>query len=97
MTLFYLRRLERSLSGVNIKNLGCLVFSHPYKARIGTLQSIGRTLRKLEGKETAKLFDILDDLSIGKHSNITLKHALERLKIYESEGFNVKYKSINFE
>ena len=97
MTLFYLRRLERSLSGVNIKNLGCLIFSHPYKARIRTLQSIGRTLRKLEGKETAKLIDILDDLSIGKHSNITLKHALERLKIYESEGFNVKYKSINFE
>lgn len=80
--------------GVNIKNLGCLIFAHPYKARIRTLQSIGRTLRKLEGKDKAVLFDICDNLSIGKHSNITLKHALERLKIYESEGFDVKYNSI---
>lgn len=80
--------------GVNIKNLGCLIFAHPYKARIRTLQSIGRTLRKLEGKDKAVLFDICDDFSIGKYSNITLKHALERLKIYESEGFDVKYNSI---
>lgn len=83
--------------GVNIKNLGNLIFSHPYKARIRTLQSIGRTLRKMEGKEKAVLFDICDNLSIGKHSNITLRHALERLKIYESEGFDISYSHVNFD
>jgi len=82
--------------GVNIKNLGCLIFAHPYKARIRTLQSIGRALRKLIGKEKAILFDICDNLSIGKHTNFALKHALERLKIYELEGFDIKYESIQF-
>lgn len=80
--------------GVNIKNLHTIIFAHPYKARIRTLQSIGRSLRKLSGKEKSILFDICDNLSIGKHSNITLKHALERLKIYESEGFDVKYETV---
>lgn len=97
MTSFYSLRLERLPSGVNIKNLGCLIFSHPYKARIRTLQSIGRTLRKLEGKETAKLFDILDDLCYNKHQNFAMKHAIERSKIYESEGFKLTYDSITLE
>jgi superfamily II DNA or RNA helicase len=83
--------------GVNIKNLGCLIFAHPYKARIRTLQSIGRTLRILEGKMKAKLIDILDNLCYKHHTNFAMKHAIERLKIYESEGFNISYETINFE
>ena len=80
--------------GVNIKNLMCLIFAHPFKARIRTLQSIGRSLRKLEGKEKAILIDILDDLTYNKYNNFATKHATERLKIYEQEGFNIVYKSI---
>jgi len=80
--------------GVNIKNLGFLIFAHPYKARIRTLQSIGRILRKLAGKDKAILIDILDNLSYNKHNNFAVKHAVERLKIYEQEGFNIEYKAI---
>jgi len=80
--------------GVNIKNLHTIIFAHPYKARIRTLQSIGRSLRKLIGKEKAKLIDICDNLCYHKHTNFALKHATERLKIYESEGFTVKFESI---
>lgn len=83
--------------GVNIKNLGCLVFAHPYKARIRTLQSIGRTLRKLSGKTGAVLVDILDNLAYNKHTNFALKHALERVKIYEGEGFKITYTSTELE
>lgn len=79
--------------GVNIKNLGCLIFGHPYKARIRTLQSIGRTLRILAGKQKAVLIDVVDNLCHKNHSNFAFKHALERLKIYESEGFDVTYQS----
>lgn len=83
--------------GVNIKNLHNIIFAHPYKARIRTLQSIGRTLRKLAGKYQATLIDILDNLSYNKHMNFALKHAVERLKIYESEGFKISYSSTQIE
>lgn len=77
--------------GVNIKNLHTLIFCHPLKAKIRTLQSIGRILRTAEGKESVKLIDIVDDFSYNRgskvQSNITLRHFFERLKIYESENF----------
>lgn len=80
--------------GVNIKNLHSIIFAHPYKARIRTLQSIGRSLRRLSGKDKAVLVDFMDDLSYNtKHMNFALKHAIERLKIYESEGFKVSFSS----
>lgn len=83
--------------GVNIKNLHNIIFAHPYKARIRTLQSIGRTIRKLAGKHQATIIDILDNLSYNKHTNFALKHAIERLKIYESEGFKISYSSTQIE
>lgn len=81
--------------GVNIKNLHNLIFCHPYKAKIKTLQSIGRTIRKAAGKEGATLIDISDDLCYNKRNgenvqNTTYKHFIERLKIYESEQFDYK-------
>lgn len=79
--------------GVNIKNLHCIIFAHPYKAKIRTLQAIGRTLRKLSGKEKATLIDIVDSLCYNRHMNFAYKHAIERMKIYESEGFNTTFQS----
>jgi predicted helicase len=77
--------------GVNIKNLHTLIFCHPLKAKIRTLQSIGRILRTADGKGQVKLIDIVDDFSYTRgtkiQTNTTLKHFFERLKIYESESF----------
>lgn len=83
--------------GVNIKNLHYIIFAHPYKARIRTLQSIGRTLRKLSGKDKATLIDICDNLTYNKHNNFAVKHAIDRLKIYESEGFDISYQTYDLE
>lgn len=80
--------------GVNIKNLSYLIFAHPYKAQIRTLQSIGRILRKLAGKESAILIDVIDNLAHKNHNNFALKHGIERLKIYESQNFNVEFDSV---
>jgi superfamily II DNA or RNA helicase len=77
-------------TGVSIRRLHNIVFSSPSKSRIRVLQSIGRQLRKSEHKEKAKLYDISDDLSWKSHQNHTLKHFLERLKIYDSEKFIYK-------
>jgi hypothetical protein len=59
------------------------------------LQSIGRGLRLGDDKEEATLYDISDDLRIGKYVNHTLKHFIHRVKIYDEEKF--KYKFYNIE
>jgi hypothetical protein len=59
------------------------------------LQSIGRGLRIGDDKTEATLFDISDDFRIGKFTNYTLKHFVERVKIYDDEKFNYKFYNID--
>jgi superfamily II DNA or RNA helicase len=82
-------------TGINIRNLHNIVFASPSKSRIRNLQSIGRGLRKGDNKQEAVLFDIADDFRKGKFVNFTLKHLIERLKIYDQEKF--EYKMYNIE
>jgi len=77
-------------TGISIRRLHNIVFSSPSKSRIRVLQSIGRQLRKSEFKEKAKLYDIADDLSWKSHQNHTLRHFVERMKIYEHEKFDYR-------
>jgi superfamily II DNA or RNA helicase len=81
-------------TGVNIRNLHNIIFASPSKSRIRNLQSIGRGLRIGENKEQATLFDIADDFRIGKFTNFTLKHFVERVKIYDEEKFTYKFYNI---
>jgi superfamily II DNA or RNA helicase len=85
-------------TGINVKNLHTVIFCHPFQAKIKTLQSIGRTIRTAAGKDGATLIDIADDLVYKTKKgvekiNTTMKHFIERLKIYQSEKFT--YKIIN--
>jgi superfamily II DNA or RNA helicase len=82
-------------TGINIRNLHNVVFASPSKSRIRNLQSIGRVLRLGVNKEQATLFDLSDDLRIGKKPNITLQHFIERLKIYDDEKFEYKLYNID--
>ena len=77
-------------TGINIRNLHNIIFAMPTKSTIRTLQSIGRGLRQNEGKDMATLYDISDDLRYKKHMNYTLKHFVERTKIYNDEQFPFK-------
>jgi superfamily II DNA or RNA helicase len=77
-------------TGINIKSLRNVIFASPSKSRIRVLQSIGRQLRKSEGKHVAKLYDIADDLHDGENLNYTLRHFLKRVRIYEAEEFRYK-------
>jgi len=74
-------------TGINIRNLHNIIFASPSKSRVRNLQSIGRGLRQSEGKEKAILYDIADDMRYKKHMNFTLKHFVERTKIYNEEQF----------
>jgi superfamily II DNA or RNA helicase len=75
--------------GVNIRNLNNLIFASPSKSKIRVLQSIGRGLRLGDNKTHMTLYDISDDLRIDAYINHTLKHFLERVKIYKSEDFKI--------
>ena len=77
-------------TGINIRNLHNIIFASPSKSRVRNLQSIGRGLRKSENKQGATLYDIADDLRYKKHMNYTLKHFVERSKIYSDEKFPFK-------
>ena len=81
-------------TGVNIRNLHNIIFASPSKSRIRNLQSIGRGLRIGDNKTEATLFDIVDDFRVGKFTNYTLKHFIERVKIYDDEKFNYKFYNI---
>lgn len=83
--------------GINIKRLHNIIFASPMKGRIRVLQSIGRQLRKSNDKDVAQLYDICDDLSSGSYKNFSLKHTLERIKIYTEEHFKFDIKKINLE
>ena len=78
--------------GVNIKRIDTIVFCHPFKSKIRVLQAIGRGLRTYDGNNGLKLIDVLDNLTVksksGKETmNMVMRHGIERLKIYEEQGF----------
>jgi superfamily II DNA or RNA helicase len=77
-------------TGINIRNLHNIVFASPSKSRIRNLQSIGRSLRLGDNKDKAVLYDIADDLRYKNHMNFTLRHFVERTKIYNEEKFTYK-------
>jgi superfamily II DNA or RNA helicase len=81
-------------TGINILSLRNIIFASPSKSRIRVLQSIGRQLRKSERKDKARLYDIADDLHWKSRKNHTLKHFIERVKIYNEESFD--YKMVKF-
>ena len=81
-------------TGINIRNLHNIIFASPSKSRVRNLQSIGRGLRLGDNKDEATLYDIADDFRVGKFVNFTLKHFIERVKIYDEEKFGYKFYNI---
>ena len=77
-------------TGINIRNLHNVIFASPSKSRVRNLQSIGRGLRLGDNKTEAVLYDIADDLRYKTYMNFTLKHFVERTKIYDEEKFDYK-------
>ena len=82
-------------TGINITRRHNVIFASPSKSRIRNLQSIGRVLRKGDGKLKAVLYDIADDISYNSRKNYTLNHLVERIKIYNEEKFNYEIIQIN--
>ena len=76
-------------TGINVPNLGHLIFAAPYKSKIRILQSIGRILRKHTSKTGAIVYDLVD------HNNSWFnKYGDIRLRFYDREKFEVVEKEL---
>lgn len=67
--------------GVNIPNLGAVILGGGGKSKLSTVQSIGRGLRKVEGKEHAVIVDMLDPYKY------LAGHSIQRLGVYIQQGW----------
>jgi superfamily II DNA or RNA helicase len=76
-------------TGFSVKNIHNMILAHPGKSRIRTLQSIGRSLRKLDNKKEATIYDISDYFKYGKN------HLKARIAHYKSENFNYNLRTID--
>lgn len=85
-------------TGVSIKQLHHLIFSHGTKSKVLVLQSIGRVLRKHGNKAKAIVWDLVDNFGVKSKSsksknpyrkiNYAFKHGLERISRYNQEKFD---------
>lgn len=76
-------------TGVNIRNLHFIVFAGGGKAKVKTVQSIGRGLRLHDKKEKLNIIDIADQLTYGR------RHQLKRQTLYEQENIPYQIKKIS--
>lgn len=75
-------------TGINIKRLCYIIFASAGKAKIKTIQSIGRGRRLHADKVELVLLDIADQLEYGT------KHLQSRLKLYKGEQIPFAYKDV---
>lgn len=77
-------------TGISINNLHNLFLVESYKSEVLIKQSLGRGMRKMEGKEKVNVIDFVDDFSSGKYQNYLMKHSEARIQIYKKECFEYK-------
>jgi len=77
-------------TGISINNLHNIFLVESYKSEILIKQSLGRGMRKMEGKEKVIIVDFVDDFSTPKYQNYLMKHSEARIQIYRNESFEYK-------
>ena len=82
-------------TGVSINNLFNVIFTDSFKSEQIIIQSIGRALRKYDGKKIATIFDIVDVFDPVKMDNILYKHYLERKRFYDKRKYPHKEMKMN--
>uniref|UniRef100_A0AAU8KXE8 DNA helicase n=1 Tax=Serratia phage Kevin TaxID=3161161 RepID=A0AAU8KXE8_9CAUD len=80
--------------GVSIKKLHNLVLAHPSKSYIRVIQTLGRLMRMHSSKTKAKIFDLVDNLSLRGRPNHALRHSIERHRFYVEERHPVAMKKV---
>lgn len=82
-------------TGISINNLHNIFLVESYKSEVLIKQSLGRGMRKMEGKEKVNVIDFVDDFSTPKYNNYLMKHSEARIQIYRNENFRYKIFRVN--
>jgi superfamily II DNA or RNA helicase len=77
-------------TGISINNLHNIFLVESYKSEVLIKQSLGRGMRKMEGKEKVNIIDFVDDFSTAGYKNYLMKHSEARISIYRNENFDYK-------
>jgi superfamily II DNA or RNA helicase len=77
-------------TGISINNLHNIFLVESYKSEVLIKQSLGRGMRKMEGKEKVNIIDFVDDFSTVGYKNYLMKHSEARIAIYRNENFDYK-------
>jgi len=78
-------------TGLNIKSLKNIVFASPLKSYTTITQSLGRAIRLFVSKNTAEIYDFVDDLSARGRSGPFYRQYINRLNLsYIPEGFPIQ-------
>ena len=77
-------------TGISINNLHNIFLVESYKSEVLIKQSLGRGMRKMEGKERVNVIDFVDDFSSKGYQNYLIKHGEARIEIYKRESFDYK-------
>jgi len=82
-------------TGLNIKTLKNIVFASPLKSYTTITQSLGRAIRLFVSKNTAEIYDFVDDLSARGRSGPFYRQYINRLNLsYIPEGFPIQEKTV---
>lgn len=82
-------------TGVSINQIYNIYFVESYKSDKIIRQSIGRGMRKQDGKDRVTIIDFVDDFSWKGVKNYLLKHGEERMKTYQDQNFPFKLFKVN--
>jgi len=77
-------------TGISINNLHNIFLVESYKSEVLIKQSLGRGMRKMEGKDKVNIIDFVDDFSTAGYKNYLMKHSEARIAIYKNENFDYK-------
>jgi superfamily II DNA or RNA helicase len=77
-------------TGISINNLHNIFLVESYKSEVLIKQSLGRGMRKMEGKDKVNVIDFVDDFSTNHYQNYLMKHGEVRMQIYKKECFDYK-------
>lgn len=78
-------------TGVNIKQLFNLIFASPLKSFCSISQSLGRGMRLHKNKKEFKVFDLVDDLGMRKHTGVFVRaYNHRKATSYIPEDYDIK-------
>lgn len=77
------------LTGINIPSLDCIFYALSGLSEIRTIQSCGRCLRKTDTKNTATIYDLLDNDTSVNGKSYLYNHSKTRIRTYRKQGWKI--------